>query len=143
MKRIGIIILIISIIGIILCEIKLASLNLQQADMEIVDAQEQELRSVEHINQHTGRVRYKYITQYKVKLKEGKYIYELNFSEDDYSDEVKAGNSMKVFKYNTGEETKIGINRVNIRTSETFVIIFYFGLLIGGVLLVLDFLYSD
>ena len=143
MKKIGIIVLIISIIGIVFSEIKLSSLNLQEVSMEIVDVQEQELKSVEHVNQHTGKVRYKYTTQYKVQLKDGEANYELIFSENDSPDEIKVGNKMKVFKYSSGEENRVGINRVNIRSSETFAIIFYLGLLIGGVLLVLDFLYSD
>jgi len=143
MKKLGIIVLIISIIGIILCEIKLISLDLREVSMEIVDVQEQELRSVEHVNQHTGKVRYKYTTQYKVQVKDGEANYELIFSENDSPDEIKVGNKMKVFKYSSGEENRVGINRVNIRSSETFAIIFYLGLLIGGVLLVLDFLYSD
>jgi len=141
MKKFGIVLIVLSIIGFIYGEVRLASFNIQEVEGEVLSVEPKDTRRVPtYVSKRNGRWSYETYTDYDVGLKVEGRDYTVNFTECKGVICPKVGESIKVVKYTIGQENNIALNKNQVREIEFPIsIISLFGLMIGVISFIIGY----
>lgn len=138
MKKIGLIALIISIIGLVYSEFQLKLINCQEIYVEVKNITEEQVKNVVGTTQR-GEAVYNTSTIYNIEINVGNNIHQISYPKTEI---IKQGQSIKVIKYNINGEEKIGVNKMEVRREETLFLVSIIILIISAAVLVLYWLWS-
>ena len=103
MKKIGLIALIISIIGLVCSEFQFKSINCQEIYAEVKNITEKQVKNVVGTTQR-GEAVYNTSTIYNIEINVGNNIYQISYPKTEI---IKQGQSIKVIKYNNNCDNNI------------------------------------
>lgn len=141
MRKVALMVLIVSILGIIFCELMVSSFNCEEVIGKITSVKEDTI-AIPYSN-NGKHIRYEGKALYDIEVEVDNEVYDMSFQSDDYQEEIKIGNEIKVIKYSVEDNVKLSISKSSIRNTETPIILFIIGIIAGLIMFGMSFLYYE